>query len=178
MQLPKLKRFVISGAPGSGKTTLINAIKEQDVFCFEEVSRSIISEAQQSGEEQPFLTDPLAFSKLLLSRRIDQYKYPQQTKIHLYDRGVHDVIAYLEGIGKSYPNDFNTKVQQLAYDKVFLLPPWKEIYTQDSERYETYEDAVDIHNHLVAVYKRFLMSVIEVPKVSVEDRIRFLKSHF
>jgi predicted ATPase len=178
MQIPKFKRYVISGAPGSGKTTLINAFKMDDVFCFEEVSRSIIAEAQQSGKAQPFLTDPLLFSNLLLSKRIDQFNHPKQAAFHLYDRGIHDVIAYLEEINAKYPDEFDKKACKYIYDKVFLLPPWEDIYKQDAERYETYQHAVKIHEHLKAVYQKFSMSIVDVPKISVEQRIEFVKSHF
>ena len=178
MLIPKFKRYVISGAPGSGKTTLINAFKMDGVFCFEEVSRSIIAEAQQSGKEQPFLTDPMLFSNVLLSKRIEQFNHPKQAQIHLYDRGVHDVIAYLEEINAKYPIEFDKKAQSYVYDKVFLLPPWEEIYTQDAERYETYQHAVKIHEHLKAVYQKFSIFIVEVPKTSVAQRIEFIKSHF
>ena len=178
MQLPKLKRYVISGPPGSGKTALLNAFKSDLVFCFEEISRSITAEAQKNGREQPFLTDPMAFSKLLFESRIAQFNHPQQAPYHLYDRGIHDVIGYLDGIGEAYPEDYATLARIHTYDKVFLLPPWEDIYTQDAERYETYEQAVEIHLHLMAVYNRFSMPIVEVPKTSVDRRIEFIKSHF
>lgn len=177
MQMPKLKRYVMSGSPGSGKTALINAFDLVDVFCFEEISRSITAAAHQAGKEQPFLTDPLAFSDILFQERIKQFCHPQQAHYHLYDRGIHDVIAYLEGIGKSYPKSYIKAAQSYTYDKVFLLPPWEDIYIQDSERYETFEHAVKIHDHLKAVYERFSMQIIEVPKTAVDLRIEFIKSH-
>lgn len=178
MQMPKLKRYVISGAPGSGKTALINAFNADAVCCFEEISRSITAEAQNHGKEQPFLTDPVAFSSQLFKGRLAQYNHPQQAAYHLYDRGIHDVIAYLEGIGADYPQDYVTQARIYTYDKVFLLPPWEDIYTQDAERYETFEQAVEIHKHLTAVYNRFAMPIIEVPKATVEQRIEFIKLHF
>src|SRR5690625_6992431 len=38
-------------------------------------------------------------------------------------------------------------------DAVFILPPWKSIYRQDNERYETYEQAVEIYTHLRKTYR-------------------------
>ena len=71
-----------------------------------------------------------------------------------------------------------TQAQIYTYDKVFLLPPWEDIYVPDTERYETFEQAMEIHKHLVTVYKRFMMPIIEVPKASVDKRVEFIKSHF
>ena len=59
------KRIVFTGGPSSGKTTLLNHIQHPDLYCFAEVSRDVISDAQGKGVEQPFLDNPLAFSEAL-----------------------------------------------------------------------------------------------------------------
>ena len=79
--------IVITGAPGSGKTTLINALMKKGYICFEEVSRSITLEAQKNGIEQLFLVQPLLFSDMLMEGRFNQlvdaknldYKYINQS---------------------------------------------------------------------------------------------------
>ena len=45
----------------------------------------------------------------------------------------------------------------------FYYRPWKAIYKTDNERFETFEEAVKIHNHLEQTYKRFGYNIIEVP---------------
>ena len=61
-----MKRIVISGGPSSGKTTIINELKRAGHYCFDEVSRELILEAQKKGIAQPFLTDPEQFNNCLL----------------------------------------------------------------------------------------------------------------
>ena len=60
------KRIVITGGPGSGKTTLINHIEQLGYPTMHEVSREIINEARKEGIDQLFLTDPMLFSQKLL----------------------------------------------------------------------------------------------------------------
>lgn len=171
--------IVLAGGPSSGKTTLIEALVAKGHICYPEVSREVIKEAQRQGIEQLFLEKPLLFSELLLEGRVKQYKNAineESTTVFL-DRGIPDVLAYMHYIGDSYPSFFTEACQNHLYTKVFLLPPWKEIYVSDAERYENYEQAVLIHEHLEETYKKFGYELITVPKDSVENRINFVLSH-
>ncbi|HBD27317.1 MAG TPA: ATPase, partial [Flavobacterium sp.] len=47
----------------------------------------------------------------------------------------------------------------------------------DAERYENYEQAVLIHEHLMETYKKYGYSITEVPKDTVENRVDFIMKH-
>jgi predicted ATPase len=44
-------------------------------------------------------------------------------------------------IGDSYPASFDAICREFRYSKIFILPPWEEIYVSDEARYENYEQA-------------------------------------
>ena len=67
-------KIVITGGPGSGKTTLISFLSENGFQCQREISRDVILEAQKEGIDQLFLTDPILFSKKLLEGRLKQFE--------------------------------------------------------------------------------------------------------
>ena len=50
---------------------------------------------KKKGVDQFFLKDPIEFSKRLMALRLDQFKKTQNTKYTFFDRGVHEIIAYL-----------------------------------------------------------------------------------
>ena len=170
---------VLIGGPSSGKTTLIEALKEKGHTCYPEVSREVIREAQEQGIEQLFLEKPLLFSELLLEGRKRQFKEAlnEEANIVFLDRGIPDVLAYMHYIGDSYPAFFDISCQDHKYSAIFVLPPWKEIYVSDAERYETYEQAVLIYEHLMETYKNYGYSITEVPKDTVENRVDFIMKH-
>lgn len=87
------------------------------------------------------------------------------------------MVAYMDFIGDTYPEKFIEACKKYKYDKIFLLPPWEEIYTSDSERYESYEQAMQIHDFLVDTYTKYGYDLIEIPKVSVENRYQFIIDH-
>ncbi|MGJ8684344.1 MAG: AAA family ATPase [Nonlabens sp.] len=169
------KRILLIGGPGSGKTTLIQHMESQGLLVHHEISRQVILEAQEKGIDQLFLTDPLAFSNSLLAGRINQFNNAV-SGLNFYDRGIPDVPAYHVFTGDPIPDDYLAACNEYIYDMVFLLPPWKEIYQSDNERYETFEQAQTISDILKEFYERFNYKPIVIPKGTIEERYSFLIS--
>lgn len=168
--------ITITGGPGTGKSSIINELISRGYTCFEEISRQVTLNARKSGIEQLFLTDPLLFSEHLLQGRKQQFLDAKQSKVPLIfmDRGLPDVLAYMDYIGNSYPDYFIEACEAHKYDQVFVLAPWDAIFTSDSERYENFEQAEQIHHHLMDTYKRFGYDLIDVPFESIEKRTDFI----
>jgi len=168
--------IVLLGGPGTGKSTLINELVARGFCCYPEISRQVTMKAQQQGIEQLFLEQPLLFSEMLLEGRIEQYKnaLEEPDNVVFIDRGIPDVVAYMDYIGDEYPENFVKACEDYKYSKTFILPPWEEIYQSDSERYENFDQAVKIQEHLVETYKKYGYELIEVPKDTVENRILYI----
>ncbi|WP_010178318.1 AAA family ATPase [Aquimarina agarilytica] len=175
----KTKRIVLSGGPSSGKTTLINELERLGKHCFHEVSRDLIREAQKKGIAQPFLTQPEAFNTAILQSRLVQFKEADQVTepYSFYDRGMLDVVAYMEYANQPIPESFLLECKAAIYDEVFLLPPWSEIHIQDKERYETFEQAKTVFEHIKNTYLSYGYAIIEVPFGTVTDRVLFILNH-
>lgn len=171
--------IVIIGGPGTGKTTIIDGLLERGHCCFPEISREITLEAKKQGIEQLFLENPLLFSELLLEGRKKQYHLAvaEENPVVFIDRGIPDVLAYMHYIGDAYPAFFDEACREHKYTKIFILPPWEAIYESDDARYENYEQATLIYNHLKETYESYGYNLIEVPKDTVDNRILFILGH-
>ncbi|WP_405291973.1 AAA family ATPase [Algibacter sp. Ld11] len=170
------KKIVITGGPGTGKSTLINELIKRGYTCLEEISRQVILDAKKEGIDQLFLTNPLMFSELLLKGRQKQFVDAElfENDIVFFDRGLPDVLAYMDFIGDKCPKDFIKTCNQSKYHTVFILKPWEAIYTSDNERYETFDQALEIHDHLVKTYENYNYNLIDVPFDTVENRTDFI----
>ena len=170
------RKIVITGGPGTGKSSIINELIKREYTCFEEISRQVTLDARKDGVDQLFLTKPLLFSELLLEARTKQFIEAESMDENLVflDRGLPDVVAYMDYAKSDYPKVFEDICNTHVYNKVFVLAPWQEIFVSDSERYENFDQAVQIHDALLSTYERFGYELIDVPFDSIEKRADFI----
>ena len=171
------KKIVITGGPGTGKSTVIIELEKQGYQCMHEISREVTLMARKNGIEQLFLKDPMLFSKMLLEGRVNQFKKASNLKnnIVFFDRGIPDVFAYMNYLGVEYPSIFiDQSNNNQYYSTIFLMPPWKDIYITDNERYESFEQSLAIYNHLKSAYKGLGYTIIEVPFGTAQERADFI----
>tara|TARA_R110002126_G_scaffold291495_1_gene453180 strand:- start:9711 stop:10262 length:552 start_codon:yes stop_codon:yes gene_type:complete len=170
------QKVVLIGGPGTGKTSVLNALKKGGYHCFDEISREVTLKAQEKGIEQLFLTEPLLFSKMLLEGREMQFVTATKSgeSLIFFDRGIPDVYAYLNYFKTEYPTLFIEKSKQYLYTHIFHFSPWEEIHITDNERYESFEESITIDSFLTDAYKSLGYTIISVPFGSIDERANFI----
>ena len=179
----KTKRIVITGGPGTGKTSVIAELENSNFYCFHEVIRSMTKDAMEKENLDDYTTNPLLFVSdpeefniQILKYRIQQYVdgNSRSEKSVFYDRGIPDVLAYMDFFKQVYEKKFTDACKKHVYDQVFIFPPWKEIYISDNERFESFEEATQIHESLLHTYQKYGYNCIEVPFGNIKDRTNFI----
>jgi predicted ATPase len=95
-----------------------------------------------------------------------------------FDRGVPDVVGYLRLLGLPVPAHMDRAARTFRYNRrVFIAPPWAEIFRGDRERRQTFEEAVRTYEAMVATYRLYGYQLVELPRSSVEQRARFVVEH-
>lgn len=75
------------------------------------------------------------------------------------------------------PAHIEKAVESFRYNRrVFLAPMWPEIYTQDSERKQTLDDAERSYDAIVSAYTEYGYELVAIPRAPVEERVRFVLS--
>ena len=169
-----MKRIVLTGGPGAGKTSLLLALHARGNVVMHETARAIIQERRASGRSPR--PQPLAFAEEILRRDIEQFERQSTTSGYVfYDRSILDALCMRDEVAPFQPRELQELVSRYPYHrKVFVLPPWEVIYAQDAERDQTFADAVRVHAMLDAWYRRCGYDLIEVPKVSVAERCEYV----
>ena len=174
--MTKTRRIVVTGGPGSGKTSLIEALAAAEHATSPEVGRAIIRRQQAiDGEALPW-RDRALFAELMLDHELEAHARAEEaTGSVFFDRGIPDVIGYLTLCGLPVPPHVERAAQQVRYDRrVFIAPVWPEIFEQDAERRQDLDEAQQTFDAMAEVYPRFGYDLIELPKAPVAERLAFV----
>ncbi|GAB3765041.1 AAA family ATPase [Spirosoma pomorum] len=175
-----MAKFLISGGPGAGKSTLLNALRAAGYACFDEVSRQLIQEQVAIGSQCLPWIDLGCFARMALQRMVEHYEHASietDEPISFFDRGIPDIIAYLRVGGLPVDESWYRAARQYRYAPVvFMAPPWEAIYINDSERWQTFAEASALHQALVETYQTLEYTVLELPRVTVANRVTFVRN--
>lgn len=168
--------YIISGAPGTGKSTLIKALRQEGFVCYEEIAREVIKQQKAQGTNILPFNNMEAFSKLVFDEMVMQNQKIKSTFCFI-DRSVIDIIGYLKFDRKPVANFYYEELAHFNYNnKVFYTPFWEEIYLNDTERYESMEQAKEIDRCIKQTYIEFGFEIIELPKKQIQDRVQLIKN--
>ena len=87
-----------------------------------------------------------------------------------FDRGLPDLIGYLSHGGHSAPDAWRAASNGYA-PVVFFAPPWREIYVNDTERPQTFEEAQELSAHIRQAYLDCGFRLVELVASPVPDRL-------
>ncbi|WP_373960101.1 AAA family ATPase [Vibrio gigantis] len=168
--------IVFTGGPGSGKTSVIDALKNQGYRCAPEVGRKVIQQqVEQQGSALPW-SDKVAFRDEMVREELANYQAFQASNLPVFfDRSIVDSYGYSLLETLPIPQFLLNSCNELEYNsKVFIFPPWDSIFVNDQERKQDFEEAVATYEKMVEAYTRFGYQLVEVPKSSVEERVEFI----
>lgn len=170
------QRFVLTGGPGSGKTTTLQALRSRGFTCVPDVARQVIQERLRQGlSPRP---EPLDFAEELLNANIEQYDLLQEVEAStFFDFGIVESLLMLKEIGHFTETAVRKQLGNRPYNRaVFFFQPWKEIYAQDSERDQTFLESVAVSNAIKKGYESLGFTLATVPFAEPDDRADFILS--
>tara|TARA_B100000965_G_C19513600_1_gene723065 strand:- start:561 stop:1088 length:528 start_codon:yes stop_codon:yes gene_type:complete len=171
------QRYIITGAPGTGKTSIINELKNRGFNCINENVREIISDEKIIVEGIANYKNQVDFERKIVNLRIQQYLSTSKDHIFFFDRSAFDSIAYLDLKNLQFTSEIITDIRKCSFNRtVFYTPIWEEIYINDNERKESVEQAIKIEKFLIKTYESENYRLVKVPKLPIKKRADFIIS--
>ena len=144
--------------------------------CVPEVARQIIQEQAATGGAALPWRDRKLYTELMLARSIQSFlEHSPASRVTFADRGIPDTLCYARMIG--LPNDEAIRSACEIYryaPRVFIAPPWREIYETDSERKQDFDEAARTYDVMFQVYEECGYELVELPQVSPGERAEFV----
>lgn len=170
--MSKTNWYVITGAPCSGKTTLLKELEKLGYRVVHEVARACIEMQMEQGRTlEEIRSDNRAFENLVLNTKIAiEAKLPEDDLI-IFDRAIPDSIAYFEIAGLD-TKEVIEKSPCNRYRKVFLLDRLH--FHRDHARIEDLKVAERLDRALEESYRMLGYEVTRIGVMSVQDRLRLI----
>ncbi len=159
----KQSKYVITGGPNAGKTSVIDLLSREGYPVLSETSRIVIEvKGIMPWDNQELFCEE--FRKMQIAR-----EKKLMGKVSFLDRSLVDPVAYAELDGCRINPLIYENIEQAGYERdVFLFEMLPE-YQTDSQRMESLQLALAVHQRMREVYDRLGFRVIDVPLFSPHE---------
>ena len=168
--------YVITGGPGSGKTTTVNLLNAKGYKTTIEHARHYIDSQRQNGKTvEEIRKHQEEFQMRVLEMQIAQEAALAPDELVFLDRAIPDALAYYRFLNLPVSRKLTEALQEVNYKKVFVLDILPLV--QDYARREDEAAQKKIHQLLIEVYESLGPPVVHVPVLSPEERVHFILAH-
>ncbi|WP_210238820.1 AAA family ATPase [Cohaesibacter sp. CAU 1516] len=164
-------RFILlTGCSGGGKSTLLSVLAERGLATISEPGRRIVAdELAGDGRALPWV-DMQAFARRAVALAISDLEAARHFDgLVFFDRGLIDAAVALEHSGGQKAKETLGNYRPYA-QRVFIAPPWQELFVGDAERRHDFDMAVQEYHRISRMLDDLGHTVSVLPKVSLSER--------
>lgn len=175
LKLPIFKnKYIITGGPGFGKSTLMNELENLGYIVFHEAARHIIEDQKKSDKLLLPWLDRVKFDRAVIDMMKKDYGKHDGNAYAFYDRGFPDLLGWRK-FQNIKTEDIIKWVYLYPYEKlVFFSPTWKAIFSSDEDRPYSYAEAAKINRFLAKAYTNLGYNIVYLPKSDIQSRVNFV----
>jgi len=168
-----MKEYVLTGGPGTGKSTTIEKLVGSGNYVINEVATYIIERNKANNGPLPW-TDRDSFQKQVLEQQTRwEAEVPEGIEKVFLDRGMADGLAYYKMDNLEPPAELVEAARKANYAKVLVLEPLKS-YEQTTTRREDAETAKKLHELIKQTYRELGYDVESIGAGTPEERARMI----
>jgi len=178
-QMP-LKRFILTGAPGAGKTAIIRQLELDGFSVVNEAATDVIAAAQARGIAEPW-KNPCFIDEITNLQMSRQMRAPdQRDQIQFHDRSVVCTAALAVYLG--YPRSEvlsreleRIREEQIFQNRVFFIRNLGFI-THTEARRITFEETLRFERIHEEVYQTLGFELIPIEPAALRQRVSVIKT--
>lgn len=176
-----MKRFILTGAPGSGKTAILRQLELDGFSVVEEAATDVIAAAHAHGIEEPW-KHPSFIDEIVKLQRDRQLRASHQPdRVQFHDRSAVCTAALAAYLGYAISPVLAAELDRIkaegVYDnRVFFIRNLGFIRNTEARRI-SFEETLRFEKVHEETYRSHGFELIEIPTGAIADRIARIKSH-
>jgi predicted ATPase len=169
-----MKRYVLTGAPGAGKTSILRILQRQGYAVVGEAATDVISSEQERGVAEPWQADGFIDKIVSVQRRREQELVPGGARVQIFDRSPLCTLAlarYLQHPATPALAEHVARItrEQLYERAVFFIRPIGFIEPTAARRI-SYSDSLVFERLHETAYRDHGFEIVNVPAGDVTSR--------
>ena len=172
-----MRRHILTGAPGAGKTALIRLLAAEGHCVVDEAATDVIAREQANGVEEPW-TSPAFIDAIVEMQRARQIA--AQGPVQFYDRSPVCTWALAVFLGHAPSAALLAEIERIERDGVYerrvLFVENLGFVEPTAARRISFEDSLRFEAMHADAYRRFGYECIPIPAASLAERLELLKA--
>jgi predicted ATPase len=171
-----MRRFILTGAPGAGKTTLIQALAERGHAVALEAATDVNTELLDEGIADPGAA-PAFIDRIVAYQR--ERRLEPDAALQFHDRSAICTLALCRYASLSQPPSLAAELAEIAregfYERRVLFVDHLGFMTPTPVRRISFEDSLRFEAIHEAVYRELGYALIRIPRAPLEARVEMVE---
>lgn len=165
--------YVITGGPGSGKTTTVNLLESLGYKTTVEKARHYIDTKLKDGKTiEEIESNQRGFQQAVMSMQLKAEQHLNPAELVFMDRAIPDALAYYKFLNLKPDAFVEQAIKNASYKKVFILDCLPMV--NDYARHEDEKAQHRIHELIVEVYEALPFPIVYVPVLAAQERVNLI----
>jgi predicted ATPase len=174
-----MKRFIITGAPGAGKTAIIRQLELDGFSVVEEAATDVIAAAQAQGTIEPWTHPSFIDTVASLQRDCQLRASHRPDEVQFHDRSAVCTAALAVYLGHPQTRVLTSELERIKkkaiyQPRVFFIRNLGFVTPTEARRI-TFEETVRFEKIHEETYRNFGFELFSVEPGSVAERVRIVR---
>ena len=113
-----MRRYVLTGTPGSGKTSILRCLAELGYGVVEEAATAVIARAQALGEDEPWMRTTFVDDVVDLQRQ-RQLETSSTSSVQVFDRSPVCTYALANYLGLPVSRALTAEIKRITAEEIY-----------------------------------------------------------
>jgi predicted ATPase len=174
-----MQRYVITGAPGAGKTTILAALRDRGYAVVAEAATDVNVRLQARGLDEPWRDPGFLDAITLLQRERLKQPAPPGTAVQVFDRSPICTLALARYLDRPVPPSLASEVDRVLAEATFqrrvFFVRLLGFITPTAVRRISFAQSVAFERFHEQAYLEHGFELVDVPAGTVEERLELIE---